>query len=86
MVTRDIYASGFDEESGKTIRAACLECDGRLRVDGGEIACPDCGIVIDRQYERNQVVESLYGSGREFGRSDVSGVSFDREVAVEADQ
>jgi transcription initiation factor TFIIB len=51
MATRDIYESGFDEETGKTITATeCPECDGRLETDGGEIACADCGLIVDEYY------------------------------------
>jgi transcription initiation factor TFIIB len=51
MATRDIYGRGFDGESGKTLTetATCPECDGRLASDSGEIACTECGLVVDEQ-------------------------------------
>jgi len=51
MHTRDIYDSGFDEESGRTLdRKACPECDGRLETDGGETSCLACGLIVDSYY------------------------------------
>lgn len=51
MHTRDIYDSGFDEESGRTLdRKACPECDGRLETDGGETSCLTCGLIVDSYY------------------------------------
>jgi len=48
MSLRDIYESGFDEESGKTTNAeACPECEGQLLTEAGEISCRVCGLVID---------------------------------------
>ena len=50
MSLRDIYEDGFDEESGKTIRAnTCPECAGRLVTDGGEISCTACGLIVEEQ-------------------------------------
>lgn len=48
MALRDIYETGFDEASGKTISAdACPECRGSLHTDAGEISCVDCGLIVD---------------------------------------
>jgi len=48
MAIRNVYYTGFDESSGKTIDAdTCPECTGSLRTDGGEIACTECGLVVD---------------------------------------
>jgi len=48
MASRDIYEHGFDESSGRTIAAdTCPECGGRLNTDGGEIACRECGVVLE---------------------------------------
>lgn len=50
MSLRDIYETGFDESTGKTIAAEnCPECTGRLLTEGGEISCGDCGLIIDEQ-------------------------------------
>ena len=47
----DPYETGFDEENGKTISATdCPECDGRLDTDGGEIACLDCGLIVNEYW------------------------------------
>lgn len=46
----ECYDDGFDEECGKTIAAErCMECSGRLRTEGGEISCRECGLIIDDQ-------------------------------------
>ncbi|MBX0298307.1 transcription initiation factor IIB [Haloarcula nitratireducens] len=50
MHTRDIYESGFDEESGRTLTGACPECDGSLETDGGETSCVACGLIVDCYY------------------------------------
>jgi len=51
MHTRDIYDSGFDEETGRTLtKTACPECDGRLETDGGETSCRECGVIVDSYY------------------------------------
>jgi len=48
MASREIYDTGFDESSGRTIAAdTCPECSGRLETESGEIACRDCGIVVE---------------------------------------
>lgn len=50
MSSRDIYEQGFDEECGKTISAdTCPECTGLLVIEGGEISCRECGLVVDEQ-------------------------------------
>jgi len=49
MASSEIYERGFDESSGRTIAAdTCPECGGSLDTDGGEIACRDCAVVIER--------------------------------------
>jgi len=51
MHTRDIYDSGFDEESGRTLtNTDCPECAGRLKTDGGETSCEGCGLIVDSYY------------------------------------
>lgn len=48
MVSRDIYSNGFDESSGETIAAdTCPECGGHLETEAGEIACRQCGLVVE---------------------------------------
>ncbi|WP_117594466.1 transcription initiation factor IIB [Haloprofundus halophilus] len=48
MSLRDIYESGFDEESGKTTTATtCPECSGTLVTEGGESSCTECGLIVD---------------------------------------
>ncbi|WP_424004761.1 transcription initiation factor IIB [Haloarcula salina] len=48
MASREIYDTGFDESSGRTIAAdTCPECSGRLETECGEIACQDCGVVVE---------------------------------------
>ena len=41
----------FDEETGSINATACPRCGGRITVDGGEIACLGCGIVLN-EYAR----------------------------------
>ena len=51
MSLRDIYESGFDEETGKQTNAtACPDCDGKIRTDGGEIACTECGLIVNEYH------------------------------------
>lgn len=51
MSLREIYDRSFDESCGKSIGATeCPECDGRLRTDGGETRCVDCGLIVDQYY------------------------------------
>lgn len=48
MSTTDVYASGYDGASGKTIEADdCPECPGRIVTDGGERRCSECGLIVD---------------------------------------
>jgi len=51
MSTRDIYDSGFDEETGRTLAETdCPECAGRLESDSGETSCTLCGLIVDCYY------------------------------------
>lgn len=50
MASRDIYERGFDEDDGRTIAAACPECDSALETDGGETSCTVCGLIVERYY------------------------------------
>ncbi|WP_136717361.1 transcription initiation factor IIB [Halorientalis salina] len=51
MSLRDIYESGFDEETGKKSTAtACPDCERNLRTDGGEIACTECGLIVNEYH------------------------------------
>ncbi|ELZ20855.1 transcription initiation factor TFB [Halosimplex carlsbadense 2-9-1] len=48
MATREPYQQTFDEQTDGSISADdCPECDGRLRTDGGETCCTDCGLVVE---------------------------------------
>jgi len=46
-----VYNSTFDEQSGNQLpnETRCPECDGRVRADGGERACEDCGLVVEER-------------------------------------
>jgi transcription initiation factor TFIIB len=51
MSLRDIYERGVDDEDGKTISATeCPECTGTLDTDGGEIACIECGLIVNEYH------------------------------------
>jgi len=53
MHTSEIYDTGFDEESGRTLTdAACPDCEDPLMTDGGETSCTGCGLVVD-SYSRS---------------------------------
>ena len=45
----DVYETGFDESTDRSIDAdaACPECDGDVIADGGERHCTDCGLIVD---------------------------------------
>ncbi|QLH77235.1 transcription initiation factor IIB family protein [Halosimplex rubrum] len=48
MATIDPYQRTFDEQPDEPIPADdCPECAGRLRTDGGETRCTDCGLVVE---------------------------------------
>jgi len=48
MASSDVYADGFDEQTGKRPPTNdCPECDGTLRTEGGETTCTDCGLILD---------------------------------------
>ncbi|MFB6202556.1 MAG: transcription initiation factor IIB family protein [Halorhabdus sp.] len=64
MATRDIYESGFDEESGKTITATeCPECAGQLATEGGEIACVECGLIVNEYHLDHSSGARQYSDG-----------------------
>jgi transcription initiation factor TFIIB len=46
-----VYTQTFDEQSGNQLpnETTCPECDGRVRVDGGERTCEDCGLVVEER-------------------------------------
>jgi len=48
MATTESYQRTFDEQTNGSISAdECPECDGRLRTDGGETRCVECGLVVE---------------------------------------
>jgi len=48
MSLREIYERGVDEDDGQTISATeCPECAGTLDIDDGEIACLECGVMVN---------------------------------------
>lgn len=48
MATRDIYASGFDEDvQTDETTSGCPECGGRVETNTVETVCEGCGLVID---------------------------------------
>jgi len=50
MATRDIYATGFDEDVQTESSAnQCPECDGQVTTNVKETVCEDCGLVIEEQ-------------------------------------
>ncbi|QLG61082.1 transcription initiation factor IIB [Halorarum salinum] len=49
MALRDVYETGFDEETDYHLAATCPECDGTVLADAGERHCTDCGLVITDQ-------------------------------------
>ncbi|MCO8242987.1 transcription initiation factor IIB family protein [Haladaptatus sp. AB643] len=60
MATSEIYTKSFDEDSGRIISASeCPECDGKLASEGGEIACEDCGLVVN-EYWIDHAAERSY--------------------------
>lgn len=51
MASRDIYEHGFDESAGQTIADTdCPECSGSIASEGGEIACTECGIILNEYH------------------------------------
>ncbi|WP_089649957.1 TFIIB-type zinc ribbon-containing protein [Halobacterium hubeiense] len=46
-----VYTQTFDEQSGNELPndTKCPECDGRIRADGGERTCEDCGLVVEER-------------------------------------
>ena len=50
MATRDIYATGFDEDVHTESSAnQCPECHGHVTTNIKETVCEDCGLVIEEQ-------------------------------------
>ena len=50
MATRNIYATGFDEDVQTESSAnQCPECDGHVTTNVKETVCEDCGLVIEEQ-------------------------------------
>lgn len=50
MATRDIYATGFDEDVQTESSAnQCPECHGHVTTNVKETVCEDCGLVIEEQ-------------------------------------
>jgi len=50
MATRDIYATGFDEDVYTESSAnQCPECHGHVTTNVKETVCEDCGLVIEEQ-------------------------------------
>jgi transcription initiation factor TFIIB len=50
MATRDIYATGFDEDIYTESSAnQCPECHGHVTTNVKETVCEDCGLVIEEQ-------------------------------------
>ncbi|QLG60336.1 transcription initiation factor IIB [Halorarum salinum] len=49
MSLRDVYDTGFDEQTDNHLFATCPECDGSVIADAGERRCTDCGLVITEQ-------------------------------------
>jgi transcription initiation factor TFIIB len=52
MQPSDVYETGFDESTGRSIDAAatCPECDGDVIADAGERHCTDCGLIVDEYH------------------------------------
>lgn len=46
MRSRDIHERGHDEDIHVWDESSCPECDGNLRVEDGELACFDCGLIV----------------------------------------
>lgn len=49
MTTSDSYNRRFDEEIQCGTADPCPECGGDIRTNTAEIACEDCGLIIDAQ-------------------------------------
>ncbi|MFC7130586.1 transcription initiation factor IIB [Haloferax chudinovii] len=47
MATRNIYASGFDEDVPANTNNACPDCGGCVRTNTLETLCEECGLVIN---------------------------------------
>jgi len=77
-----VYNSTFDEQSGNQLPndTKCPECGGRIRADGGERACEDCGLVVEerridygpewRTFEEDTEPKSRVGAPRTTTRHD----------------
>jgi hypothetical protein len=50
MSLRDIYETGYDEDSGRTTTTDdCPECTGTIRTVGGETTCQECGLIVPNE-------------------------------------
>ncbi|QLG29921.1 transcription initiation factor IIB family protein (plasmid) [Halorarum halophilum] len=49
MALRDVYETGFDEQSDKQLSATCPECSSTVIADAGERRCTECGLVVTEQ-------------------------------------
>jgi transcription initiation factor TFIIB len=48
MTRRDVYDTGFDEQTTKNPSTSeCPECTGTLQTEGGETSCTDCGLILE---------------------------------------
>lgn len=48
MTNRDVYDTGFDEQTTKNPSTTeCPECHGTLQTEGGETSCTDCGLILE---------------------------------------
>ncbi|WP_117594140.1 transcription initiation factor IIB [Haloprofundus halophilus] len=63
MTTRNVYTTTFDESNGQTIQAEhCPECDGRLRTEGGEHQCSECGLIVNEYWIANASKPRVFSS------------------------
>ncbi|WP_224332654.1 transcription initiation factor IIB [Haloprofundus halobius] len=68
MTTRNVYTTTFDESNGQTIQTKhCPECDGRLRTEGGEHRCSECGLIVN-EYWIDKTAEPRVFSSEERSR------------------
>jgi len=80
MSLRDIYDTGFDEDTDTTTDNACPECGGTLVTADGETCCPDCGLVTNeyrlahgaepRTFDESDESKKRTGSPLTFARHD----------------
>ncbi|QLG29539.1 transcription initiation factor IIB family protein [Halorarum halophilum] len=89
MSLRDVYETGFDEQTDRTLSADCPECDGRVIVDAGERRCDDCGLVITEQrLDRGPEWRSFEGDDDNPSRvgAPLTAVRHDRGLSTEIGQ